>query len=340
MLILGNLFLLLLAFLLVALQVNAGHGTSSLRTDSGDNHALNNHKTDRRELLQEKFRYPPQYQDEDFIVYPEYCKIGGVSRLKCRLSAPPLKRTREDALDRLLVLFDLDQTLGEVVTEEIYGQLMQDRGQKYIQAVRLKIGPVVYHVALRPHIFRWLSVLSESYTLGIWTAGLTAYGKQFAKAINYHCESYGMKPPFQNMDLIFGRKYVYYGTKHKDLRLFPQINVARTILIDNSFASFGANLVDIYSDQSQSVNDQPQDQPPKQGPLVSVPSNGYKIVDYHYQALYDIQWQENLLAENVRVVEFLNKLSQFADIRMPIIRQNLQDDGYLGALQIQGQQTR
>ncbi|KAI3641015.1 hypothetical protein MIR68_001893 [Amoeboaphelidium protococcarum] len=337
MLILGYLFILLFAFLLVIQQVNAGHGTSK---DSSDNHALNNHKSDRRELLKEKFRFPPQQQDEDSIAYPEYCKIGGVSRLKCRLSAPSLKRTREDALDRLLVLFDLDQTLGEVVTEEIYDQLMQDRGQKYIQAVRLKIGPVVYHVALRPHIFRWLSALSESYTLGIWTAGLTAYGRQFAKAINYHCVHYGMNPPFQDMDIIFGRRYVYYGSKHKDLRLFPQINVARTILIDNSYASFGANLVDIYSDQSQSVSIQPHDQPLKQVPLVSVPSNGYKIVDYHYQALYDIQWQENLLAENVRIVQFLNKLSQFADIRMAIIRKNLEDDGYLGALEIQGQQTR
>jgi len=206
------------------------------------------------------------YVDEVFKTIMEFPRIDFMSKVREKMVVLP-----EIDHNKITLILDLDETLIHTDFHCQYG--VYDKVLEFTYEGDIVNIPLI----IRPGAKKFLTFIQDKFNVLIFTAGK----KEYADAIlNYlDPENNVFKYRFYRDDCISLRNKVFI----KDLRIFQNLDLQRTIIIDNSLYSFANQL-----------------------------SNGILITSFYnnkkdYELLNLVKYLENLAIQNVQDVRVSNE---------------------------------
>ncbi|KAI3654010.1 hypothetical protein MP228_000729 [Amoeboaphelidium protococcarum] len=307
------LFVAFISLQVIASPVGRGESSSSQDLLSGFGGRLDN---DPEALEQEYRRVYDNYRDFDVAGFQENSKClisGNGANLQCDLRPGQPSEMQLQKPDSMVVLLDLDSTLAEAVKYEIASLVAKER--KSAMPLGLKVDDQYVYVVLRVNALEWLSEIGQLYNVGLWTAGTESYARAFVAAVNAQCQQMGLTVPFTQPDLVYSRNMVTRFIMTKEMRYLQNLDVRKTVLIDNSVNSFSADLADIYL-----ANDDDETEPEF---VAAVPTNGIKVEDFTVRDhVFDHDGSRQSQIELDQIEAFLKHISDYEDIRPELIKYN------------------
>ncbi|KAI3638674.1 hypothetical protein MIR68_003172 [Amoeboaphelidium protococcarum] len=308
---------LILFVAFISWQVTAspvGGGDSSLSQDllPGYGGRLDN---DPEALEQEYRRVYDNYRPFDVAGFQENSKCfisGDGANLQCDLRPGSLSEVQLEKPDSLVVLLDLDNTLAEAVNYNIASRVAKEH--KSAMPLGLKVDNQNVYVVLRVNALQWLSEIGQLYNVGLWTAGTESYARAFVAAVNAQCQQMGLAVPFTQPDLVYSRNMVTRLIMTKEMRYLQNLDVRKTVLIDNSVDSFSADLADMYL--ANDFETEPEF-------VAAVPTNGIKVEDFTVKDhVFNYHGSRKSQIELNQIQALLQHVSDFEDIRPELIKYN------------------
>jgi hypothetical protein len=232
------------------------------------------------------------YNDEEDVSVME-CEEGEISYTLPPSCSPFKQAFQVPDDDRIIVVFDLDETLIEVNSVSTWPHRLLPLPTETIQ-----IGWDEYFLSRRPGLTELLEWCEQRFHLVLWTLAQRSYAQKVLQLIDPNGKYF---PAERRLFSDFNQNILSRSARPKDLLLLGH-DMRRVVMLDNSWKNFEKQMIEVTINSLE-------------GPIVkSAASNGILVRDFKASDLFKFG-EDHYLDENRAIMEYLKAAGASHDVR-------------------------